>query len=574
MDHVSEVIPKAFHDSEIAKKFSCKRTKSAAIAYNVLGKTFEEKMLADLRLDREVETETETPIRPVFSIIIDESTDVSTTKVLAAATKYYSEKFQCPQTKFLCMIDLKGETAQDLFDSLNNALTERNLNLTNLIGFAADTTNVMFGERNSVVSKLREVNPNCIFFKCMCHSTNLSVSYACKKLPRTIELFVKEVYTYFSHSSQRQRELAEFQKFVDTPTHRMLRHYDIRWLSLYECIHRIVEQWEALKLFFHSERFGTRNANATCEFLFDHLNSNETKLYINFLDFILPITNKFNIIFQSEQTVVHNLHTDMQNMMSSILSCYMKINYVRTTPLHSIDPNARMHYVPLKNMYIGLNVAMIINSLKDDVSMRPKIDECLERCQTFLIELSNQFIKRMPVQDDLYQDLSFLDPQKAVYDDFRSLIGVLQRFPNLVPTGKLQVVDNEYRELKLDQSVSNLLSSSSSSTATFNVDKFWSEVGKMCDSNNKPKYENLSRFAKQMTILPVSNAKVERIFSDINRIKTRDRNRFHNKNVAAIMHGKEGLRQIEDGCANFVPDKDMLKLMEAKNLYDNINEDS
>ena len=70
---------------------------------------------------------------------------------------------QSPQTQFLCMVDLKGDAAQDLFDSLTCALAERNLNITNLIGFAADTTNVMFGERNSVVSKIREVNPNCIF---------------------------------------------------------------------------------------------------------------------------------------------------------------------------------------------------------------------------------------------------------------------------------------------------------------------------------------------------------------------------------------------------------------------------
>ncbi|CAG4934466.1 unnamed protein product [Parnassius apollo] len=123
MDHVSEVISRAFHESEIAKRFSCRRTKSAAIAYNVLGNNFEEKMLAKLRPRPENETERSL----VFSLIIDESTDVSTTKVLAAAVKYYSEKLQSPQTKFLCMVDLKGDTAQDLFDSLTCALSEKTL---------------------------------------------------------------------------------------------------------------------------------------------------------------------------------------------------------------------------------------------------------------------------------------------------------------------------------------------------------------------------------------------------------------------------------------------------------------
>ncbi|CAG5057444.1 unnamed protein product [Parnassius apollo] len=314
MDHVSEVISRAFHDSEIAKRFSCRRTKSAAIAYNVLGNNFEEKMLAELRPRPENETERS----PVFSLIIDESTDVSTTK--------------------------------------------------------------------------------------------------------------------------------------------------------------------------------------------------------------------------------------------------------------SIDPSSRMHFLPIQNMYLGTNVAMTLESLKDDVRMRSKIEEFLNRCQSFLIELSNQFLQRLPVQDNFLQDLSFIDPQKAVYGEFRTLIGILKRFPNIVATENMQIVDNEYRELKLDVSVSNLLSTSSSTSETFMVDKFWSEVSQICDANSKPKYGNLSRFVKQMTILPLSNAKVERIFSDINRIKNQDRNRFNNKNVAAIMHGKEGLRQLEGGCSRFNPDRSMIKLMDSKQLYDNVTQ--
>lgn len=94
-------------------------------------------MLADLR-GPDLATQSER----AFSVIIDEITDISTTKMLAVATKYYSEQLQSAQTKFLCMIDLQGETAQDLFDCLNKALADRNLSLSNLIGFAADTTKV------------------------------------------------------------------------------------------------------------------------------------------------------------------------------------------------------------------------------------------------------------------------------------------------------------------------------------------------------------------------------------------------------------------------------------------------
>lgn len=49
MDHLSEIISKCFHDSEIAKSFSCKRTKAAAVTYNVLKPELEAEMLTDLK---------------------------------------------------------------------------------------------------------------------------------------------------------------------------------------------------------------------------------------------------------------------------------------------------------------------------------------------------------------------------------------------------------------------------------------------------------------------------------------------------------------------------------------------
>lgn len=74
MDHLSDVLVKCFADSDIAKEFSCKRTKAAAITYNVLGPNFEKDMIEDI-------LGTASPSgKPVYSIIIDESTDVATVK--------------------------------------------------------------------------------------------------------------------------------------------------------------------------------------------------------------------------------------------------------------------------------------------------------------------------------------------------------------------------------------------------------------------------------------------------------------------------------------------------------------
>ena len=67
----------------------------------------------------------------------------------------------------------------------------------NLVGFAADTTSNMFGEHNSVVSRLRENFPNITIIKCICHSIHLCASEAAKTLPKKTEDIVRNIYSFF-----------------------------------------------------------------------------------------------------------------------------------------------------------------------------------------------------------------------------------------------------------------------------------------------------------------------------------------------------------------------------------------
>lgn len=164
------------------------------------------------------------------------------------------------------------------------------MNIADILGFAADSTNVIFGTNCSEVSKIEVVNPNCVFVKCVYHSVALAVSYACKELPRNIEQVVKDVYNYFSHSSKRQREFIEFQDIVGSDNHNILRHYEIRCLSLHACVNRIIEQWDALKLYFHHQYLLDRNLNA--EFLQTNFDDNVTKLGIFFVSGLCVTNNK------------------------------------------------------------------------------------------------------------------------------------------------------------------------------------------------------------------------------------------------------------------------------------------
>ena len=155
---------------------------------------------------------------------------------MAVVIKFYSTKQENVVTRLLNLVPVSQGKAEDLFAVLGNEIEKHKLSLTDLIGFSADTTNVMFGCNNFIISRIKDANPSCITVKCVCHSTVLSASPASKTLPRNIDQLVQDIYNYFSQSATQIDDFKEFHNFTDTPKHRILKFCDTRWLSLGACV--------------------------------------------------------------------------------------------------------------------------------------------------------------------------------------------------------------------------------------------------------------------------------------------------------------------------------------------------
>jgi hypothetical protein len=74
-----------------------------------------------------------------------------------------------------------------------NLFQNKNIPITNIIGFGSGGCNTMFGKHNSVSSRFRDSCPGIMTIKCICHSLHLRVSNACKVLSRNLEDFAREV---------------------------------------------------------------------------------------------------------------------------------------------------------------------------------------------------------------------------------------------------------------------------------------------------------------------------------------------------------------------------------------------
>lgn len=151
-----------------------------------------------------------------FSIIIDESTDISVQKLLGIIIIYFSESQNKIVTTFLDMPQLFDFSANGIVEVIKKTLNKYNLKLNNLIGIGIDNASVMTGINNGVYVKLKKEIPNLILVKCICHSLQLAVSAASEMyLPRHLEYLVRETYDWFARSSFRQNTYKDLYKAIN-----------------------------------------------------------------------------------------------------------------------------------------------------------------------------------------------------------------------------------------------------------------------------------------------------------------------------------------------------------------------
>lgn len=473
MDHFSDLLPELCPDSKIAHKFKCKQTKATCIVTNVLAPYFHDDLVLKLKALH-------------FSVIIDETTDVSTRKELAVAVRFYEEeRVKCVLYE---MLEVTEGNAEALFGALERSFERDGIPLQNIIGFASDTTNVMFGEHNSVVSRLKEKIPEIFTMRCICHSAHLCASYACEKLPRTAEELIRDVYNYFSHSAKRQGAFQSFQAFAEVEEpHKLLRPCQTRWLSLHSCVSRLIEQWDTLLAFFISS-IESDNLLIT-QRIVSYMQNPVWKLYYYFLDFALEKFTALNVMFQSSKSSIHCLYSSLQTIYKDFLSCWQH------TALKDINPASQLNFLPLTAMYMGTYEA-------EDRQRAPDVQHFLKKVQEFYIESAIQIKKRFPIGDNILEMLQVLDPNVS-YTKFPSLIPLAIRFPNLMPEGKLQQLDNHWRNLRLV-------------TLPFNKEDmdpevFWGRLSTIINGVGTLQFDILCNFMKSLMCLPHSNADVERV---------------------------------------------------------------
>lgn len=266
--------------NDVAKlKLSMSRTKCTGIIINVISEYFKRLLKADIG-------------DSTFSLLIDESTDISIKKYLGVVIRYFSQKNKRMLSVFLQLVHLKGGKSIDIYNGVNYTLHKFSLSIMNMHGLGTDNASVMVGALNSVHQKLILENPNIILVPCMCHSLQLAVSKAADEcLPDQIEFLIAETYNWFAKSSHRQTEYKRQYKLANEGENhlKIVRSCNTRWMSIHAAIKSILSQWDDLKSYF--TLLTQTDSNFKIRILSNLYKDNEYRAYVIFLQFILEEVN-------------------------------------------------------------------------------------------------------------------------------------------------------------------------------------------------------------------------------------------------------------------------------------------
>ena len=232
------------------------------------------------------------------------------------------------------------------------------------------------------------------------------------------------------------------------------------------CVKRILENYNALKLYFTSVAF--EDPTHTNDAILASLNNKFVEAYLEFMEYNLGRFVSFNLLFQSEMPQLHLLKSEVDKLIKSLCLDFMEMAYVRGTEAFKIDPTMKEKQLPLSQVYVGVLASDTMHSIKAEVGRdNSDIPLFFSQCREFLIEAVKQIQTRFDDCNKL-DVMSCLSPAVAFNLNISSLEALYKKIPLLAQVSDLQKVDQEWREHSLNPKLNEGMS----------VEEYWQVVFK------------------------------------------------------------------------------------------------
>lgn len=538
VEHLVHLMKENDPDSDVVTNIRLARTKCSKIISNVWEPVLRSQLKNNIGQNG------------LYSLIIDESNDISDMKMLGVVIIYYSKIKEEIVTTFLQLVELTTCDSDGIIAGIKEVLQIFELKIENMRGLGTDNASVMVGINNGVFKKLQQENPKIVLIPCICHSLQLAVSDAAKhNLPRSVEYMISETYNWFSRSAIRQNEYRQLYKLINENHDplKIVQQSKTRWLSISSAVDRIVDQYDELLTHFGIAK--TRERCLTAEYL-NTMYCDKTNLaMLLFLRPILNDINRVNKIFESRES---NFCLLFDQIIFLVQSLAKKISNQHP----NFDPlKSKLENFLLPSPYLGYNFEQKVLQLRSNGEISDQCEKDLRsRCINFLIALLYQIRQRLPDNIQILRNIAIFSPENSLNQRKGPLIPILRHFK--INEKNLEQIEEEWNNISLLK------------WNNTDLTKFWIEIYNKKNATGDRPFERLSEFVLSLLILPISNSEVERVFSQMNLIKTKTRNKMQLRMLNSILSIRAAMVRDKKCCYNFPIPQAVLSLIGKSDKYD------
>ncbi|KAG0430023.1 hypothetical protein HPB47_023073 [Ixodes persulcatus] len=340
----------------------------------------------------------------------------------------------------------------------------------------------------SVRNKLQKDMPSSLvdINNCNLHKVHNAFAKGLDAFGSDVEEVVRNVYYYFK-STVRAEALGECQEALGIASHVFLRHVSNRWLTLQDSLCRVLEQFEALKSYFHKasmtkQRVDTQNLHSKLAAAFS-----KKDLYakVLFLKNCAELFSRFQTLFQKQEPLLHILHAELLSLVQRILSrCLRSAAYVDKSAeeLKKLDVQDSTLW-KTKPEVVGMDTEQAM--LKWDPGEKKRL---LLGARAFYLACSKDLLQKLPLDNKVLQHTSLLRLQPSdVESEFRSLRYLASQLPQVLESDLVSSLVDEWHLLRCDSANSLPLMEDG------RIDTRWATVFQQKCAAGQQKYPLLSR---------------------------------------------------------------------------------
>ena len=189
-------------------------------------------------------------LSPFVSVMIDESTDVSTSENMIIYMVYIKDGRA--QVTYVALVHCPDVDAAAITASVVDYLVAAGLPLTRVVCFCSDGASVMTGHISGVATRLQELNPFMLAVHCIAHRLALCCADSAADLdyPEMAEATVNQISSFFNRSGKRVVALKKLAHEFRIGRTKIVKSGTTRWLSRAGCVQVLLMLFPVLARLF------------------------------------------------------------------------------------------------------------------------------------------------------------------------------------------------------------------------------------------------------------------------------------------------------------------------------------